>query len=222
MKIIAHGGYSSRYQENTLESYKAAIPYNPYALEMDVIFDSEHNILKCFRPVESSNNAGIFTSLNEDMSVYPSFTDLLSALSWEGKVLMDIKNPSIDALKSVLMLPPNIQNSLIVGIRDESLLEFLNNIEYTFETIGLISSLEQVKKFTSQGCTYIRLWQHDLTTEHLNSRFYGTKIWITPGTKTPRTAGDTTLADLLKFNDLGADGVLLNDLELGALFLKTL
>ena len=38
MRLIAHGGYSSKYPENTKIAYEKALEFRPDGLEMDVVF----------------------------------------------------------------------------------------------------------------------------------------------------------------------------------------
>jgi len=41
MLLIAHGGYSSKYPENTQKAYEKALDFKPDGLEMDVVFHKD-------------------------------------------------------------------------------------------------------------------------------------------------------------------------------------
>lgn len=215
MKIIAHGGYSAKYKENTIESFKAATKFNPFAIEMDLIFDSLTKDFYVHRPQGVSDTKGTFSDYTLSHEDAQLFTHVIKEINWNGNILFDLKNPSIEAVDNILALPKEILRRIILGVRDIGLLERLQNSKnIPIQTLGLISDLSQMKDFKSLNCTYIRLWEKDLTDMPLAESFPNTNIWVTPGTKVPRTAGDTTLEKLKWFRSLGVDGVLLNDLEL--------
>jgi glycerophosphoryl diester phosphodiesterase len=51
MKLIAHGGYSSRYPENTYNSYVKALEFSPDGIEMDVVYYKGD--FYCYHPVNN-------------------------------------------------------------------------------------------------------------------------------------------------------------------------
>lgn len=61
MKLIAHGGFSANYPENTLESYLQAAKFNPFAIETDIVEHPQSGKPICFHPTGVSSESGVFS-----------------------------------------------------------------------------------------------------------------------------------------------------------------
>ena len=76
--------------------------------------------------------------------------------------------------------------------------------------LSFMPDVARIEEYAAAGTDYIRLWEHWLTEENVQRVLAtGKKLWIMSGNY--ETVGYTDLANLAKWRDMGADGVLLND-----------
>lgn len=224
MKLIAHGGYSSKYPENTLESFLEAQKFNPYAIEMDVVYDPIAKVLRCYHPSGVSSESGTFNSdvISSQMDVlsdFPVFDDVLKKLNSSQKILVDLKDPSDFNLKAVAEILRHDIDRYILGVRSYEDFVKINEIDSNIVVLALFSDPEDYMAFARDGGEYFRLRGDDVTSERVASiHNLGLKIWVVPGRKsTPsssRTSGDISEEELTALLDVGVDGVEVNDIEM--------
>lgn len=228
MKLIAHGGYSAKYPENTKESYFGALEHNPDGIEMDVVlFDRE---LYCYHPKKVLHNFGddvdqaILTELDErddlDQIRFSNFAvKLLEDVSF---LLLDLKQKNLDVVPKVIdyLLSKNFgQDRIVIGARDLERMSILEKYKDKFKILSLSHSPDDYKEFVDQGVSYVRLWEKDVDIDRIkNIHSLGAGVWVTPGQKRtptqPRTAGEATLEKLKEFEKSGVDAVLVNDIKM--------
>ena len=218
-KLIAHGGYSSAYPENTQTSYLEAQKYKPYAIEMDVVPHPTTGELICFHPHGISSTLGTFDTetiqqqLDNGMH-YPTFTQMLSVLDHSQLVLVDLKNPSYDGYKRILKTTKANPSQIIVGTRN---LAFVKTINPQIKTLALFANPDDFESYQQNSGIFFRLWEKDLTLERIQQiHDLGLEVWVTPGHKATatqhRTAGeisDEKLEELIGT----VDAILVNDIK---------
>lgn len=232
MKLIAHGGYSAKYPENTLDSYMGALEYRPDGVEMDVvIFEGR---LYCYHPKDAKNNYGsdvdlvIWDELRElkQANEMPLMFDLRNwvseLLNYSKFILLDLKQKGIEVLPEVVDVVKTLgleKSQIVIGARDIERMELLKkDLEY-FDVLALPQSQEMCIDFIESGADFIRLWEDELTQKWIDTvHELGKELWLTPGKKaTPtekRTAGEVTKENLLRYKEMGVDTILVNDIEM--------
>ncbi len=224
MKLIAHGGYSSKYPENTLESFLEAQKFNPYAIEMDVVYDPIAKVLRCYHPSGVSSESGTFNSeeihsQREVLSEFPAFEDVLKRLNSSQKILVDLKDPSDSNLKAVAEILRHDIERYILGARSYEDFLKIKEIDSNIVVLALFSNPDDYLSFANEGGEYFRLRGDDVIPERVaNIHNLGLKIWVVPGKKStpssPRTSGDISEEELIALLDVGVDGVEVNDIEM--------
>ncbi|MDQ6985686.1 MAG: glycerophosphodiester phosphodiesterase family protein [Candidatus Dojkabacteria bacterium] len=113
MKIIAHGGYSAKYKENTLRSYLEAIKLLPDVLEIDLCLSSDGIVLcthsktareKYGVDVENLNYESFKDLIDENGDILISrFEDIIEKINtFKGKLMFDLKQDSLGLVDKAL------------------------------------------------------------------------------------------------------------------------
>lgn len=228
MKLIAHGGYSAKYPENTLESFVEASKFNPFAIEMDVVDHPETGELICFHPTGISSNSGTFSKetimkqIDEGES-FPLVNDVLKQIPIAIKILLDFKQPSEEVFRNLINSNIDLER-VIVGVRNMDLFNFIKESNNKISVLALFAEPDKYVSFAQSGGKYFRIWEKDVNAERVDAiHEAGLEVWITPGYKAtetrPRTAGDISNERLGYFLSLGVDAVLVNDIKLASEYL---
>ncbi len=223
VKLIAHGGYSAKYPENTLVSYQEAAKFQPYAIEMDVVVDPVTKKLVCYHPKGISSEHGTYDAHSVEKqlhhhSEFPLLSDVLKTVTGNHKFLIDFKQPSVEAYWALLTDPEIDISNIVVGVRNLEDLKVITSISPNIEALGLFADPSEYQSFKDQGGKYFRLWEKDATDEVVKAiQAAGLEVWITPGHKEtptqPRTAGQVSPEKLEQFTGLAVNAILVNDIE---------
>lgn len=230
MKLIAHGGYSAAYPENTLESFLEAAKYKPFAIEMDVIEHPETGELVCFHPQGLSSAAGTYDSVQVGKQVssadeLPRLHDVLPQIQSDTYFLLDFKQPSKSAFLKLLEDPTIDKERIIIGVRNMEDFSFIKKYDPRAQTLALFSNPDDYATYAKQGGKYFRIWEKDATTDRVKlAKELGLEVWITPGQKAkenqPRTAGEVDEIKLQWLVNMYVDGILVNDIKLASSYMK--
>lgn len=222
-KLIAHGGYSAAFPENTLQSFQEAEKYQPFAIEMDVLYDPSTDQLVCFRPTGLTSKSGTFESqiVTEQLSQQEHLQGLLETLNKLGRdvnFLLDFKQPSEAAFKALLTEPRYDFSRIVIGVRNLEDLALIKKYNNQVKTLALFSDPDEYEEFYHQGGSYFRLWEKDVTPERIKAiQTLGLEVWVTPGQKAtenqPRTAGEVSQPRLSWLLSLMVNGILVNDIK---------
>ena len=233
MLLIAHGGYSAKYPENTQLSYEKALEHNPDGLEMDVVYHNGE--VYFYHPVGNKNSFGddvdqlIKAQLteklsNNEMIFSLSDSDILSTYLKQTKFLnFDIKQKSINNALNILERINELDFSasqIYIGARDLDRVERFNKVNFQGKLISLDQDPETYKQYIDAGVEYIRIWFKDLNASIVEDiHQYGGKVIVNIKEELPdsiaRTAGNFSEQRLKEVDSLGVDGVLINNIELG-------
>lgn len=232
MKIIAHGGYSAKYPENSLQSHKAAAKLDIDVAEMDVALSSD-NVAMCTHPktllqkqhidiTKTSSRTLLGLKDSDGELLCPLLTDVIDV--YTGRVallLLDLKQEDDDlariAIKTAVKRGIE-ERELIVGSRNADRLQFLRE-NFNVRILGLLQDPDLFEDFFKKGGDIYRLWEEDMNSQRVEAiHVLGKEVWVTPGhaaTETlPRTAGLATEPLLLECINLMIDGVIVSDVEM--------
>ncbi len=223
IKIIAHGGYSAKYPENTEQSYLEAVKFKPDILEMDVILHPQTQTLRCFHPAGVSSQEGIFYDNNELAQIIrgqdlPELSKMALKIPTSIKLLLDFKQPSQEVFVNALNNPSFNAARCILGIRNYKDLDVVKSMNSQVETLALFTNPNDYESYKHQGGKYFRLWEKDVDATRVKRiQAAGLEVWVTPGHKAtkdmPRTAGNLTPETLEYLLNMAVDAIFVNDLE---------
>jgi glycerophosphoryl diester phosphodiesterase len=230
VKLIAHGGYSAAYPENTLQSFVEAAKYQPYAIEMDVVQHPDTGELICFHPTGISSQSGTYSpeTVREQLQQGATFAPLYEVvrnINGNIRFLIDLKQPSTSTFQALLNDKKLDLQRIIIGVRNMEDFRFIHAINPHVEMLALFANPDDYDSFRSEGGKYFRLWEKDATGDRINkAQQLGLEIWVTPGYKAtahePRTAGDIDSPKLDRLVNQAANGILVNDIKLASQHLR--
>lgn len=230
IKLIAHGGFSAKFPENTEQSFLEAVKFNPQIIEMDIIEHPQTGELICFHPSGISSEAGTFTKemVFEQLlqgEAFPSVTEILEKIPNGIKILLDFKQPSTELFEKVINSSEIDLTRVIIGVRNLSDFEFIHSKNSDVQTLALFSDPDSYEEYAQRGGRYFRLWEKDLIEERVRAiQNLGLEVWVTPGYKAtesqPRTAGDVDAEKLDWLVSLMVNAILVNDIEFTSNYLQ--
>ncbi len=230
IKLVAHGGFSAKFPENTEQSFLEAVKFNPQIIEMDIIEHPQTGELICFHPSGISSEAGTFTKemVFEQLlqgEAFPSVTEILEKIPRNIKILLDFKQPSKELFEKVINSSEIDLTRVIIGVRNLSDFEFIHSINSDVQTLALFSDPDSFVEYAQEGGKYFRLWEKDLTEERVRViQNLGLEVWVTPGHKAtegqPRTAGEANAEKLDWLVSLMVNAILVNDIEFTSNYLQ--
>lgn len=230
IKLIAHGGFSAKFPENTEQSFLEAVKFNPQIIEMDIIEHPQTGELICFHPSGISSEAGTFTKemVFEQLlqgEAFPSVTEILEKIPNGIKILLDFKQPSTELFEKVINSSEIDLTRVIIGVRNLSDFEFIHSKNSDVQTLALFSDPDSYEEYAQRGGRYFRLWEKDLTEERVRAiQNLGLEVWVTPGHKAtesqPRTAGEIDAEKLDWLTGLMVNAILVNDIEFTSNYLQ--
>lgn len=223
MLLIAHGGLPHKYPENSLEGFIAAAKFNPFAIEMDIILDSNTKLPICAHPIGVSSEQGLYTKNTKgpiDIVDKPVLLrELFTLIPSNIKVLLDLKEDSEDLIQGIFKeITITYYPRLIIGVRNTQIYKRIKEIDINIETLALFSNPLDYMEYKNLGGKHFRIWEKDVSLELVDLiHAGGLYIWVTPGNKAvgdqPRTAGEISRETFDRMLNLGVDALLVNDIE---------
>lgn len=224
MKIIAHRCGTDRFPELTIDSAVNSLNAGAYLVEMDVHFtadrvpvishDADCEFLFGVNDKIKEMSSEEFLSLSyKDGSGYKALRleDMLSAgiknilfhIKVGGEKLTDILN---------LCRKYNIEENVVFGIGSVNDLKTVKTFNPEIKTLAFLYDLEKLDEYVNCGIDYIRLWEHWLSVENVDAVLKsGKKLWIMSGNY--ETVGYTKKENIMPWEKLGADAVLVNNVQ---------
>ena len=230
MKIIAHRGASLKFQENSIEGFIYAAKSGAYAVECDlrrtadgqyIIFHDDDLIrmtgsnkkvtdITLREMEEALKKAGYnLTTLNKLITEYTEKTPILIHIKVKGadeKLAVMLKNTGID---------------FICGVTDLEAAKAFGKVYPKNRILAFMSCKEDYPLYLQSGVGIIRLWEHwlsDISVSEVKSSPESPEVWIMAENET--TGMNGSYESLNYFFGLFADGVLIDDVELGLLWLE--
>lgn len=225
MKLIAHRGASLSHPENSIESLICAAELGADLVECDVTHLSDgtyvmyhDNNLKRLTGVDqfvTDITFGEFHALMERHGhTAVTFKDLLDKYSCNTPVLLHIKMPVPG--EDFLQMIRETSVPFIFGVITEEAAKQVSKHFPPERILAFMPNKTDAETFFSSGCGIIRLWENwlrEITPADIKKKCPGAQVWIMSRDENRSLNG--SVESLEKCLSLGADGVLLNDIELG-------
>jgi len=198
MKIIAHRCGTDRYPALTLEAALHSLALGADAVEMDLRYTRD------LRPVICHDR--------DKQSLYPGAQGLEEMLlGVPGPILLHVKEGG-EQMPALLRLlrEHNRENDVIPGVASVEDLCQVKRFNPAMQVLAFLPSPESAREFVSHGADILRLWEQwasEATTKQTQS--LGKPVWIMA--RGLRGTGCTGRKNLLLWQRLGVDGVLVND-----------
>ena len=222
MKIIAHRCGTDKFPELTVDAAKYSLEAGAYLVEMDVhftlddvpvishdadcsfLFGDERKIreltLEEFLKLEYKDGSG-YGAIKLETMLENGIKNILFHIKVGGDKLNVILN---------LCRKYNIEDSVVFGVGSLNDVKTVKAFNKDIKILAFMYDIENIKEYAKYGADYIRLWEHWLTDENIAAvKNSGKKLWIMSGNY--ETVGFPITDDIFKWEKLGADAVLVND-----------
>lgn len=229
--VVAHRGHSAAETENSPAALDRAVAAGADAVECDVRIAGDGVPVVSHDP-DLSRIAGRSDTIAATPSdrldalaqaagaSLPRLTTLMTAARDRVPLVLDVKEtvPAvIDAIAGAAEATGIDPAALVVGLRSPDLVPVARDRLPTARLLALNGSDSPLAPYLEQGVTLVRLWESGadaLTVGDLKRR--GCMVWVTTGgAGTERAVGDCDMAGLRALLAAGADGLLINDPDLG-------
>lgn len=224
MKLIAHRGASLVRQENSVESLAYASELGAFAVECD-LRQTKDGVYVIYHDdtLERLTGAGIRVAdvtypemkarLEKKGYQLLSFTELEKTYEGSAPILLHIKFDQISGSLARLLAQSPL--SLICGVQSALAAEKMSEAFPPDKILGFLPEESQLEAFASNGTGIIRLWEHwlDRITPQAVKKRHSVSVWIMACDEKGNMNGSK--ASLERAASLDADGMLLNDIELG-------
>ena len=207
--IIAHKGYSSGHQDNSIDAFEAAIEAGADVIEADVR-ESADGVLVLWHDDVSDKTLEEL----EREGIIP-LSSLLQLAEDRIAVLLDMKQRSPEFARKVFdaVDQHSLTDQVIFGVRDVAQSRALRALASDIVILGLLPRPQyEFDAFYQAGGNIARIWEADVNPSLIKAaRGDGSRpIWITP--RSPLTAvGDIDERRQRALMKQGFDGVLVNN-----------
>ncbi len=211
--IIAHRGYSSAYQENSLDAFKEAIATGADIIETDVRQSIDKVIVLSHAHVEDDTAQDL-----EKEGVIP-LEPLLRLAKGRIVLLLDMRDedPAIFGKVLEMIKQHGMGDQVVFGLRSVEQTRAFRNLNSSIVVLGYLSPRSyDFPGFFKAGGDIARLWEGDIEAslvKEARGDAMTRPIWITPRVR-PDPTGHIDYERQGKLMKNGFDGVLVNDPEL--------
>ena len=232
MKLIAHRGASKEKLENTVEALNLASEIGAYAAECDIrktsdgVFVLFHDInLKRLAGSEKKVNDITFKEMREILEnaglSLSTFADACQNYKGSSYILCDIGNDNWqnglywecdDAFFKMLADAPF---KVICGVHSPEEAKLASKYFPEKQVLAFMPSVEKAEEFYKNGAGILRLWEPWLdkyTPAYIKEKCPDAEVWIM--SDRPGIGQDGCPETLKRAKELGADGILLNDIRM--------
>lgn len=229
--IIAHRGHSAAEVENSLAALDRAIEAGADAVECDVRIAGDGVLVV-------SHDADLARLTGQPVAVEATPSDRLDALAQRTgasvlrldtlmqsardrtPLMLDVKSldpPVISRIADVAASTRYAPADLAVGLRTPDLIAATREHLPDARVLALHGTYSPLDGFLSRDVTLIRMWERSADPDRLaDLKARGCTVWVTVGgPETARDVGDADLATLRSLLQAGADGLIVNDPDLG-------
>ena len=224
MLLIAHRAGTDRYPEQTMAAGAFSLSEGADFAEFDVRYTKDSNVPVICHDENAKRLFGIDKRISDmtldeflalkrinDSTISPfSLDDLFSA--GIRNVLLHLKctyreyGPLLGVIRK-----HNAENTVVLGIQEPEGNAVVRAYDSRIRILAFMHEKGNLDDFLSTSCDFIRLWEPWLDDESVR-RIHeaGKGIWVMSGT--PGTVGYTDFRNLLKWKEMGIDGVLINEI----------
>lgn len=223
--VIAHRGFSSRWMENTLDAYRAAIEIGADIVETDarlaadgVVVSSHDATLARLTGSAAAIADHTSTELREKAAgkglALATLAEALETICPRRSALIDVKTPDlaiIDAIVSLIRRGGHGER-VWIGVRDAIQVSHARLSLPGARILAFLPERANPAYFAAAGASAFRLWESDLGSPAANAMLGQLPVWVTTGGRgTGREPGDISTAALDAVLAHRPDAVLVND-----------
>jgi glycerophosphoryl diester phosphodiesterase len=235
MKVVAHRGFSSRYPENSFESFDAAIGAGADYVETDVRMTSDR-VLVCSHDPDLQRIAGRETKIADttidslERIVLPHggrilrLEAVLSHLRSGAPVMLDVKIDADAQRRAIIdcVAAAGMTERVVYGVRSAAHARALIADGAAFDRLAMPAEPSMLDEFPDDGLVGVRLWEDQVDEAAIaRIRRRGLPVWVTAGhRKQGEAPGFITAQRLQRLKSSGVDAVLVNDVELAVRLAK--
>lgn len=226
IQLIAHRCGTDRHPQLTIESAEYSLGQGACHVELDIRFTRDNipvvshndNALELFgSPVKINRlTCEEFLSLRYCQDARYSAKTLGDFLqSGIGPVLLHIKEGG-ERIFQIMdrMRAYNYGSRMTLGLASLNDVEIVRNHFADIPILAFLPEKGQIPLFEEKGADIIRLWEEWLTPEDVK-RIHdnGKAVWVMAGGRRDGSVGSTAGDNLLKWRDMGVDGVLVDKID---------
>ena len=224
MKIIAHRSGPSVYPEQTVASAKYALKYDIQAVELDtrftkdgaIVVSHDSNALRVYgvdKPVADMTVSEFLSLRHKDNPGYSAhrFSDYLENNIFP--LLVHVKEgeekiyPLLEEIHRY-----NYDDKVILGITIAKDIKRIREFNPDIRILGFIPGITSIDDFADAD--YIRLWEKWLSDDSIAAvHKTGKKLWVMAGNFNGIEGGYTDFNNFEKWEEMGIDGVLINEVD---------
>ncbi len=224
MKIIAHRGASMIKAENSVEGLSYGADLGADAVECDVtqlkdgkfvIFHDE-SLLR-FTGKNIAVKDITYPEMKSELEACGkhllTFEELLAGYDRKTPILLHVKMEELD--ESFLEIIKNTSVPIIFGLVSLSAVRALHSFIPPERILAFMPRKRDYIDFFNAGAGKIRLWENwlsDVTPEDVKNACEGAEVWVMARDEVTENRGNEK--SLNKCVDLGADGILLDDITM--------
>jgi len=226
MKIIAHRCGTDRFPELTVASARHSLACGASLVEMDTRFTADGAVVICHDPstlkLFGSDRKISEMALSEFLALRHVKDVSFCSHSLEHflvcgikDILFDVKEGGAENLAAIMALCEKYgcEKSVVWGVRHAGDVEYIKSRDAGNKVLAF-APVDKIEEFIAAGADFIRLWERDASAENFTRILgAGKKLWIMAKSPEHGGTGYTALGNLEKWRDMGADGVLLNEVE---------
>lgn len=223
MKLIAHRGASKVFPENSIEGLIYGAKLGAYAVECDVRMTKDGRYV-----IYHDDNLSRFTNTSLSVSE-TTYQDMKEILQGCGMALMTLeelikwyneKTPVLLHIKmdyvanEFINIIKNSTVDFICGVTSVKALDAVGEFFKPNRCLAFMKSYNDYDVYAKNGAGIIRIWENwlDKITPLEIKKRYDVEVWIMSYKENSFNGDEDSLN---KFVELNADGVLLDDIELG-------
>lgn len=230
MKLIAHRGACLEKQEDTLAALELGSEYGAFAVECDPRYTAD-NVAVIFHDGDLARLTGdprkvcdltleeMRTVLAQSGKTVTTLEELLTTYRGKSAVLFDLPHNALDeSLYAMLAAAPF---HAIAGVHAVAEAEMARKFFAQEDILAFMPKPDMAEAFAAAGAGNIRLWENWLPENPISEvrkRIPADReIWIMSNDKTvhhPLFCMNGSAESLKKLRDMGAEGVLLNDIAM--------
>lgn len=233
MELIAHRCGTDKYPELTLDAARFSLNAGADYVEMDIRFTKEgipvichdDNAFKLFGSAReiAELTIGEFLSLRYRQDPHYSSLTLAQVFqSGTAPILFHVKVGG-ERLRKILdcIRAYNYEDRVMLGVMTPEDVETVKDYNPKLQVLAFTAKQELLELQAKANADVIRLWEGWVTQEEID-RFHqmGKRVWIMAGAPKDGSVGFTDKENLSRWREMGADGVLVNEICIAKEVLK--
>jgi glycerophosphoryl diester phosphodiesterase len=225
MKIIAHRAGTDRYPEQSQASIRHSFSMGADYVEVDIRFTKDHVPVIC----HDANVQHVFGQdvnvqelrLDEFLCLRYTADHSMSAYSLKqlfaedpGPLLLHIKEYALLELDTILSLIREYHNeeAIVLGVAAPEAIGQIRSFDKRIATLSFMKTEQSLDTFLASDVQIIRLWESWVTQEKINLIHGASKrCWVMSGVQ--KRPGFTDPSNLAHWRSMGVDGILINEIE---------